>query len=242
MKSWLAVSAGLMVGLMATTTGRAATSAVFRVNVTLQGVVQSGVVSNPISSRVQVSSSDFINFAFGRPLGSLINPNEALALASDCAAPNLRLIVYDLNSGENLVTVANIQSLLEVENLKNGDRSRTLIADLIILPTGDATNGLTGGELKLTATTTAKGSDCVTSLKGKMIGTLGAVFPYVITNFPCTNFVSCSTTNVDFCVTNCVPDGTVEIINTVTNYNVAVSQGNLTATKRIGTLIEADPD
>jgi hypothetical protein len=39
-----------------------------------------------------------------------------------------------------------------------------------------------------------------------------------------------------------VPDGTLEIIPTVTNYNVAVTQGILNATgKPIGTLLEDEP-
>lgn len=239
MKSWLAVlavSSGLQLGI---TTGRASTSDVYRVDAFLQGVVQSGIVSNPIISKVQVIRVDLINFGLGRPLGTPINPNEVLALASDCTSNQLRLIVYDLNSGGNLATLATEQPVLEVTGLKKRKLTRDVISDLVILPTGDGTNGLTGGGLTLSASIAATTNECFNGLKGTMIGTLGVVFPYVITNFPCTNFITCNLTNAALCVTNCVSDGTTNIINTVTNYNVAVSKGTLqTKGAKIGSLIE----
>jgi hypothetical protein len=239
MKAWrilTVVSIGFHLGV---TAGRAGTSDVYRVDAFLQGVVQSGGTNIPHISKVQVITVDLINFGLGRPLGTSINPNEVLALASDCTSNQLRMIVYDLASGGNLATIGTAQPVLEVVGLKKGKLTRDIISDLVILPTGDGTNGLTGGGLTLSASILTVTNDCLNSLKGTMIGTLGAVFPSVITNFPCTNFITCSLTNVDFCVTNCVSDGTTNIINTVTNYNVAVSKGILqTKGKKIGTLIE----
>lgn len=236
MKSWLLIVIGLQIGIGF---ARAGTSDVYQTTALFQGVIQTGTAVLPAISKVQVNTADLINFALGRPLRTPVDRADVLAIASDCANDQLRVIVYNTDSGENRVTIGNVTTILSLEGFQKRKYTRNLIGNLSILPTGDGTNGLTGGDLRLSATSAATTNGCLTSLKGNLLGTLGTVFPLVITNYPCTNFISCSLTNAEFCITNCVPDGTFVVSNTVVTYDIAVSRATLqTEGKRLGVLIE----
>lgn len=170
-----AVLAGAMVWCAAT--GWSATSDVFRLDLLLQGVVQTGTTNLPVISKVQVNHDDLINFALGRPLGTEINNNEELALVSDCAGQSLDLIVYRADTHANLATLGTLTTVLEVEGIRRGQLERDLSGDLGLLSTGTASNGLSGGALTVYATTTSVTNGCLSSLKGTMLGTFGAKFP-----------------------------------------------------------------
>ena len=239
MKAWWRTTIPALALTGAALAAWATTSDVYRTDVFIQGSVQSGITSNPILSHVQITTDDLINLGLARPLGTVIDPTEILALAKDCTNDTLRVIIYDLNSGQNLSTIANYIPTVEVEGLRKGLDVGETVGDLVIVPNGDGTNGLTGGILHLAASTEAKKNVCLGALRGAMIGNLGTVFPFTYTNFPCTNFIICAETNTSFCITNCVWDGTTNIINTVTNYNVAVSRARIaTKGQRVGRLIE----
>jgi len=239
MKSWLAVISVVVGFQLGATSGRAGVSDVYKASFTLQGVVQSGTTNDPVISKVQVITADLINLGLGRALGTPINQNEILALASDCASNELRMIIYDLNSGGNLATIGSVHPVLEVRGFKKRKLTRDITGDLQILPTSGGVSGLAGGSLAINLTITGTTNDCLSKASGSMLGVFGVTFPYSYTSATCTNFISCSLTNVDFCVTNCVLDGGSEIIMTASNYNVAVTRATLqTKGKKLGTLID----
>src|SRR5207244_2983491 len=85
-------------------TMRGVTSEVFRVDTILQGVIQSGPISNSTIEKVKIRAEDLVNLAQGRTLGTPVPKNEILAFANDCLV-DLRLIVYDTDTSSNLVTI-----------------------------------------------------------------------------------------------------------------------------------------
>lgn len=216
------------------------TSDVYRVDALLLGAIESGVSSNPILSNVKITTDDMINFGLARDLHTPVEDYKILAIAKDCTNNTLRLIVYDSNLPANTVTIAHYTPVVEVAGTRKGDDVGQIVGDLVIVQTGDGTNGFTGGSLKLSASTTGKKDVCLGSLKGSMLGNVETVFPLILTNFPTTNCVQCVTNSeVVNCATNQCWDGTTNIVNTVLPYNVAVSKGTLrTLGKRLAQLIE----
>jgi len=233
MRTWWMVVIGLGFAVFVNEV-QAGTSDVYRLDAIFKGVIQAGLTNiSPTAQKVQVDTDDLINLGTGRPLGTKVPANEILGLAHDCAFIELRMIVYDTDTSANLATLALIKPDLRVFSLKKDKVTQYSISDVQMLPTENPTNGITGGQLKLTATSTTDTNNCVQSLNGTMIGTLLTSFYTTNTVIFGTNFVdeSTMTTNV-VVVTN--------TFVTVVGYDVAVNKATLKSKnkKKVGQLIE----
>ncbi len=238
--------ASLLIGLMlplAPLPAPAGTSDVFRVQTTLRGVVQIGTVTNGAIAKVIVSTDDLINLAQRRALGTPVPKNELLALTSDCATNNQRLIVFDTATASNLVTIGNLSNLTAAAFTRRRDMET--MTQITIADTSDGTNGITGGSFYYRGRLTITTNNCPVSFAGQIMGFLGTTFPLIITNLNCTNFVTCTppatncvTNCVEVCVTNCVLDGTTNIVPTAQTFNVIVPPTPIKTGKAIGVLIE----
>jgi hypothetical protein len=227
------------------------TSEVFRVDTTLQGVIQSGPVSNSIIEKVKIRSEDLVNLAQGRTLGTAVPKNEILAFANDCLV-NLRMIVYDTDTASNLVTIG------QAINLSTAFSSRKRYEETIhsfsindTTPGGGGSNGIVGGSFYYHGKININTNFCPTKFGGQFTGVLRTAFPFIATNIFCTNFVdSCTVTNcvltnclpdcVTNCTTNCVShsDCWTNIFPAVELIPVIIPRSPISTGKKIGTLVE----
>src|SRR5881409_1196728 len=197
--SWKIGVLFVLLGAVAPATSSAGTSDVFRLQTTLHGVIQRGF-TNTVISKVMITADDLINLAQRRTLGTPVPKNEVLALASDCPANELRLLVFDSAAGSNLVTIGTFSNLT-VATFTRQRRAETL-SQLTVADTSDGTNGITGGSFYYHGQINVATNHCPTSFGGQLTGLLGTAFPFVLTNILSTNFViSCVTNCVD---TNCM--------------------------------------
>jgi hypothetical protein len=211
----------------------AGTSDVYRLVTSIEGSVQSGVTSNAVISDVKITPDDLINLGLGRPLGTPIGKDETLAAIQDYESEVVSVIVYDKNLGTRLATLGVLERNLTIEGFKKDDRLRRVIGDLVILPTGDGTNGLTGGTLHMSALLDINKEGRFTKLKADLLGILGTTF------FQSNIFVT-ATNVIDGTITN-----TVLVTNLVcctTNIDVAVSRAKFNSGgKLLGILVEDEP-
>jgi len=228
----------------------AATSDVFRLSTTLQGVIQNGSISNSNILKVKIRDVDLVNLAQGRTLGTPVPDNEILAFADHCAT-DLRLIVYDTSTESNLVTIG--QGLnLDTAYSSRRNYKETMDALNIFNTTDDGagSNGIVGGSFYYHGKIKIKTNYCPKSFGGQFTGVLRTAFPYVATNILCTNYIiSCTVTNciitngTSDCVTNCLigTDCWTNIFPSVQLINVIIPRSPISTGTKIGTLVEPEP-
>ena len=140
---------------------RAGTSDVYRLSMSFTGIFQG---TNNLSRARQIQyarffAGDIVNLALGQPFNSPVPTNEVLAYV-DSGSTN-SIIVYDRNSGSNLVTVADVTS--------RGSVSQPGLQDFVwnirLVNLGDATNGFgrgtntfSGGFLQAEGTKLSRGA------------------------------------------------------------------------------------
>ncbi len=228
----------------------AITSDVFRVEMTIRGVIQRGA----LIPKVMITSDDLINLAQHRVLGADVPNNEMLALVNNCDTNLLRLIIFDTATSSNLVTIGSFSDLRTVSSTRKHEE-RTIaqlsIPDISGVATNGATNGITGGSLYYHGKITIDTNGCATSFGGQLTGFLDTAFPMICTNINCTNFtVSCTLTNciltncMPDCVTNCTTncttrlDCTTNIFPCADAITVIIPRAPITTGKSRGKLIE----
>ena len=155
---------------------RGGTSDVFHVQMTIAGTAQFGVLSNGVIRKVQITSDDLINLAFGRELGTPVPNNELLTLTSDCLKRDLRLIVFDKVANSNLVTVGTLTNL--TVSSYNRKRYVETVSQLTVndISIGDS-NGITGGTFYYHGRFNVATNGCPTRFGGQLTGFLGTAFP-----------------------------------------------------------------
>ena len=222
MRSCWGIWAGLLI-ISGAIAGRGQTSSeVFRVDTTLYGVIQNGVISNSTISKVQIRAEDLVNLAQGIVLGTPVPQNQILAFANHCLT-DLRLIVYDTTTASNIVTIG------DAVNLSTAFSSRKKYEETIhqftinnTTPGGQGSNGIVGGSFFYHGKINIDTNYCPKSFGGQFVGVLRTAFPFIATNIFCTNFVdsvtlkncvtNCVTTNEIVCTTNVPPDCTTNLI------------------------------
>lgn len=235
----LLAAAGLLIGPSVL---RGGTSDVFRVQTTLAGTAQFGVLSNGIIRKLQITSDDFINLALGRQLGTPVPKNELLTLVNDCTTNNLRLTVFDSAAGSNLLTVGTLSNLTASSFTRRKYVETITQLTLNDLSAGGS-NGIAGGSFYYHGRIKVTTNGCPTSFGGQLTGFLGTAFPYVATNVFATNFViSCLSTNCGDtnCITSCSNrvDVVTDIFTAITTFNVIIPRTHITTGKSIGKLVE----
>ena len=100
--------------------------------------------------RSRLEARQLINLARGRAAGSPVPANEMIALALGGDLPqSLRLVVFDKNTARQLAIIAEIEKQAIVEL---GER-KVLLLKLNFPASGNATNGVVGGQVQLIAET-----------------------------------------------------------------------------------------
>ena len=231
MKAWLqlGVMAVVTAGLLATKSA-AGTSDVYRIQTLIHGVSQWDLNSNPGTPRAQASQLrdvDLINLGLGRALTNIVHDNERLALVTQCANNNMRIIVYDKTTQSNLVTIGYLKAVSVIESLRGKRYTRNVISELILnFTNANPSNELTGGIFFAAGSILSDSNQCLVSYHANLIGALGSSFFF--TNAVVTNVVDITVTNT---ITN--------TYYAVSNFTVNVSSTVLTAGgKKLGTLIE----
>jgi hypothetical protein len=221
------------------------TSDVFRLETTLQGVIQNGPASNSVIEKVKIRAQDMVNLAQGRTLGTPVPDNEILAFADNCFA-NLRMIVYDTTTSSNLVTIGQAINLSTALSFKKRYEETIHAFDIFnTAPGGEGSNGIFGGSFYYHGKIDIDTNYCPTRFGGQLTGVLRTAFPYTATNIFCTNFVeSCKIkTNCNpTCVytTNCTvkSDCWTNIFPSIALYDVIIPRSTISTGRKIGTLIE----
>jgi len=212
----------------------AITSDVYRLDMTIRGYVQTGTVTSETSGSgnnqttnavvtatmqsVIIKRDDLINLALGRQLGTPVAAHEELAIVHNCYLDLSRMIVFDNTTFSNLATISDLRQLGQVIGFKNSGKTARTVSEMLIHTTGNATNGLTGGqftteaESKLEYNTTEVGATLVTNLcsksfSGSMVGILDTLLGATNTVFGLTNIVE-NGSNVVVITTNTVFEGT----------------------------------
>ena len=231
MKAWLQLSAVTMVaGWLLAATAEAGSSDVYRLQTTIKGVTQWDLNNNPGTPRaqaVQIREVDLINLGRGRSLTNPVPSNEHLALVTQCGNNNLRIIVYDKTTQSNLATIATLQAVSAIDNLKGKRNTRNLISEVTFnFAKTNATNELSGGICFAAGSLLSDSNQCFISYHANILGALGSSFFF--TNTVVTNIVDITVTNT---ITN--------TYFSVSNFTVNVSSTVLTAGgKKLGTLVE----
>lgn len=226
MKSWLrgvCVAAGL--GLVLAGGLEAGTSDVFELNTSISGVTQWSVLTNPVIQKVVIKQEDLINLGLGQPLGSVVLPNQQLALVTTCSSNDMRIIVYDTLTSSNLATIGQMQAVSVISQIKRRQRTQNVISEVTMNFAQTATNGLAGGILFASGNITLTTNDCLKHYSGKLTGALGASFFF--TNIVYENVIDLTVTNL-----------TTNTYFVVSNFPVNVSNSMLSSGKKLGTLVE----
>ena len=231
MKAWFKFGVVILAaGLLLTAKSGAGTSDVFRLQTTIKGVTQWDLNQNPGTPRahaVQIRDVDLINLGLGQPLNTAVPATEHLALVTQCASNDMRIIVYDTSTSNNLATIGSLQTVNVIENLRGNRYTRNIISALTFnFANSNASNELTGGIFFAAGSIISDTNQCLISYHANIMGTLGSSFFF--TNTVVTNIVDITVTNT---ITN--------TYYAVSNFTVNVSSTALSAGgKKLGTLIE----
>ena len=239
MKAWLYLGAGVFAAgfLLAAPSSQAGTSDVYRLQTVIRGVTQWDLNNNPCTPRaanVQIRDVDLINLGLGQPLTNPVPANEHLALVTQCASDDMRIIVYD--GTNNLVTIGRLQRISKVDNLPGKLNTRNVIAELTFTnltnavtfatANGSVSNCLAGGTFLVAGSILSDSEHCLISYHANILGEFAGSFFF--TNTIVTNIVDITVTNT---ITN--------TYYSVSNFTVNVASTVLTAGgKKLGTLIE----
>lgn len=156
---WLgaAVAIAMGVSILCGTDADASTYDVLKVKITLVGVTQDDENGVPVISNVKVSTRKIINFARGRNPSSPVPANEVLAVAVECASVEMKLIVYDLNTSSNLVTIAK----WEAGGIAMAGRNGEFVGLSGFSSTGGGAFRIDGGYLSVAGTFAVNSQGCV---------------------------------------------------------------------------------
>jgi hypothetical protein len=159
---WLgaAAAAALGVSILCATDADASTYDVLKVKMTMTGVTQDDENGVPVIGDVKVSTRKIINFARGRNPSSPIPANEVLAVAVECQSVELKLIVYDLNTSSNLVTIATWES----GGIAMVGRKGEFVGLSGFRSTGDGAFRIDGGYLSVAGTFAVNSQGCVKTM------------------------------------------------------------------------------
>ena len=230
MKAWLRIGLGILAaGLLSVGPVDAGTSDVYRLQTLIKGVTQWDYQDDPGAPRAQtvkITDQQLINLGRGRPMITVVPEHERLALVTQCANNNMRIIVYNDETHSNLVTLGNLQAVSVVESLKGKRFTRNVISELEFTFAGSTSNGLAGGLFFAAGSIIADTNQCLISYQANIMGALGSSLFF--TNMIVTNIVDITVTNT---ITN--------TYMVVSNFTVNVANTTLTAGgKKLGTLIE----
>jgi len=139
--------------------------AVYGVNVSLSAVA---VVDGSLEKQ-KVGSDALVNLARGRSADAAVPDNEALAVVLDCATGEASLVVFDTAGGTVLVTIGTSDDEDLVTAL-DGDGAFGAVIELADV--GNATNGIDGGYLVVTAQFKTGAGNCPTGIKATASGVL----------------------------------------------------------------------
>ena len=165
MKSWLQWGVGaVLAGWLLAAQSTAGTSDVFR----LQTLIK-GTKNNPgaPATVIQFTDAQLISLA-GQPLNNSIY----LALVTQCANNDLRIIVYDQATQRNLLTIGNLQTVSVVENLRGTRYTRNVISELTFTATNGAAELFTGGICYAAGSILSDSNQCFRSYRANIIGAL----------------------------------------------------------------------
>ena len=165
MKSWLQWGVGaVLAGWLLAAQSTAGTSDVFR----LQTLIK-GTKNNPgaPATVIQLTDAQLISLA-GQPLNNSIY----LALVTQCANNDLRIIVYDQATQRNLLTIGNLQTVSVVENLRGTRYTRNVISELTFTATNGAAELFTGGICYAAGSILSDSNQCFRSYRANIIGAL----------------------------------------------------------------------
>ncbi len=228
-----------MVGAVATAYTQSVTSDVLRARILIQGVIEYNRGTNDVIHPVQISSSDLVNLALGRVLGTAVPRNQVLAFGASPDTNNAKIFVYDSDTASNLATIGQIDPIEEVEQTGSRHHNTEQIAQLVIPVSGSTSNGITGGDLLLDAKSVLETNRAVLSFSARMIGVLDTMFVGTFTNFYETNTVTIATNMTTIVTNNAFGVVTNICPNCITNIPVIVRSGTLTTSgKKIGALVE----
>ena len=230
MKSWLQLSSvTLIAGWLLATASTAGTSDVLRLQAVITGVTQWDLNNNPNIPRaqsIQIHDVDLINLGLGQALTNKIKAHEYLALVTQCASNDMRIIVYNSATQSNLVTIGKLQAVSVIESPRSSRYTRNVISALTFNFAANPTNALAGGMCFAAGSILADSNQCLLGYHANIIGALGSSFFYtktIVTNI------------VDITVTNSITNSYL----VVTNFPVNISRTTLTAGgKKLGILIE----
>jgi len=239
MKSWITVGI-LMVGAVTTAYTQSVTSDVLRARILIQGVIQYNRGTNDVIHPVQISSSDLVNLALGRVLGTAVPRNQILAFGASPDTNNAKIFVYDSDTASNLATIGQIETIEEVEQTGIRDHNTEQMAELVIPGAGSVSNGITGGDLLLDGKSVLDTNRAVLGFSARIIGVLDTMFVGTFTNYYETNTVTIATNiNMTIVTNNAIGVVTNICPNCITNIPVLVRDGDLsTSGKKIGALVE----
>ncbi len=202
------------------------TSEVIEVSTTINGTTQWASFTNAAIAKVIIKEVDLINLGIGNSLETPVPKNLKLALAAECPGDDMRLIVWDTDTGSNLATIADMPAVSVIRGVKHKAHSRDIVSQMNFHFASTATNGLFGGFAFAQGTIQDTTNSCVKSYKADIIGALGASFFF--TNTVVTNVLDVTVTNI-----------TTNVTFVVSNFTVNVSNTSITTQgKSLGTLIE----
>ena len=231
MKVWLKLGAVTVVAVwLLVGNSPAGTSDVYRLQTLIKGETQWDLNNNPGTPRtakIQIRDVDLINLGLGQPLTTPVPTHEHLALVTQCANNDMRIIVYDDTMQSNLVTIGRFQTVSAIESLRGTRYTRNVISELTFnFATTNVSNELAGGIFFAAGSILSDSNQCLLSYHANIIGALGSSFFF--TNTIVTNIVDITVTNT--------------ITNTyliVSNLAVNVSSTKLSAGgRKLGILIE----
>lgn len=139
--------------------------AVYGVNLSLSAVA---VVDGSLEKQ-KVGSDALVNLARGRAADAAVPDNEVLAVVLDCATGEASLVVFDTTGATVLVTIGTSDDEDLVSAL-DGDGAFGAVIELADV--GNATNGIDGGYLVVTAQFRAGPGNCPTGIKATASGVL----------------------------------------------------------------------
>jgi hypothetical protein len=161
------VAASLLFSLCAF--GGDGSETVLQLVATLSGVVQDDKDGTPVAQKVKVGANELINLALGRAPDTTPQPNEVLALASQCGeGGTIRMIVFDKNTSGNLATIAVAEDVSVVASSK----SIQFVMVMELQSVGGEDNRINNGTLVLAGSFTVNEGICLTKANATAVGVM----------------------------------------------------------------------
>ncbi len=130
---------------------------IFRTTAYLHGISQRPNTTTPIIDFPPLAGHQIVNLALGRDVNDTNFPDQVMALALSCDLQSGNFVIYDRSNSNVVGLIASSTRLVSVHNVTTNDTRATATGktnDLVrfgmnmdIQLTGNATNGLLGGNL-----------------------------------------------------------------------------------------------